>query len=146
MNALHYNILSNWFVTSSLYRWMCWVKHLCQASIFGSQKIQTWFICTLVIWIPRSTYSTLSVIFTAECGLQSIHFCQLFGICYPLTGEFWIKLKYSVYRLLKKLKKSSAFFLWAKESFSLKIVLQGIHFTVEHVACSEMQPRQRRFT
>ena len=123
-DVLRQNILSNWFATSSLQRWMHWVKN--SIKLPSSGKIQTWFTRTLAIWIPSS--STFSAILTAECGLRPIRFCQFFGeeasayvtgqqANFGLTRRREISIHCTGYG--ESSKESSVFFLWAKESFSL---------------------------
>ena len=56
---------------------------------------------------------------------------------------------YSVYRLLKKLKKKAQFSFWGqRKAFHYRLFFEEVNlifFIAERLACSEMQPRQRRF-
>ena len=159
-DALRRNILSNWFVTSSLYRWMRWVNN--SIKLPSSGKIQTWFICTLAIWIPSSTYSTFSAIFTAECGLRPNHFCQFFGgkafVCaveLPSNRRILDKLDGVIMKFLfcvqvieKAQKKAQFSFVGKGKLFIIdRSSRNSTLFSSLRSAWpfSEMQPRQRRF-
>ena len=63
-DALHQNILSNWFVTSSLWRWMYWANNSIKLPSAG--KIQTWLIALLRFEYHVRLYSTFSAIFTPD--------------------------------------------------------------------------------
>ena len=112
---------------------MYWVNDSIKLLSLG--KIQTWFICTLAIWIPSSTLQYLFCSFTAECGLAANLFLSVLWwrgasklklICYQLTGEFWIDSTawdfYSLHRLLRKFKRNLGFlFLGKWKLFIMKL-------------------------
>ena len=96
--------------------------------------------------------STFSAIFTAECGLRPVDFCQLFGgeafkvYVRTLTANRRINSTardfYSLYRLLKKLKRKLSFLFVGKgKRFNYEIAYRGIQpyflHCGERLACFE---------
>ena len=155
-DVLRQNILSNWFATSSLQRWMHWVKN--SIKLPSSGKIQTWFTRTLAIWIPSSTLQYLLCnsygwMWSSANSFLSVLWWRGVSICYRPTGEFWINSTtwdfHSLYRLWRKFKRKLGFLFVGKgKLFIMKLffeVFNLICFTVERLTCFEMQPRQRRF-
>ena len=122
-------------------------------------KIQTWFICSLAIWLPTSTWQYLLCSFYG--WMWSSFFSVLWWrgvsklklICYQLWGEFWKDSTawdfYAMYRLLRKFKiKLSFIFVGKWKLLIMKLFFEEFNllfFTAERLACYEMQLRQRRF-
>ena len=124
----------------------------------SSGKIQTWFTCTLAIWIPSSTLQYLLCnsygwMWSSANSFLSVLRCRGVSICYRPTGEFWINSTawdfHSLYRLWRKFKRKLSFLFVGKgKLFIMKLFFEEfklICFTVERLTCFEMQPRQRRF-
>ena len=106
--------------------------------------------------VPSLQFLRLNVV------LRPIHFLSVLWwrgvsklklICYQLTGKLWIDLTawdfYSLYRLSRKFKRKFSFLFVGKWNlFIMKLFFEEFNllfFTAEHLACFEMQPRQRRF-
>ena len=154
-NALRRNIISNWFYDLIALRVDALSKQLHQALVFGED--------TDVIYLhfeyPVRLYSTFSSIFTAECGLRPFHFCQFFGGEVIEKVQKKAQFSFSLVercrkifihcRLLRKFKRKLSFLFVGKgKLFITKLFLEEfnlIFFTVERLACFEMQPRRRRF-
>ena len=114
--------------------------------LLSSGKIQTWFICTLAIWIPSSTLQYLLCNFYGWIWSSAISFLPVLwwrgvSICYRLTGEFWIKSTgwdfYHCTGYWKSLKESSVFFSWASKEkrFIMELFFEEfnlIFFTTEN--------------
>ena len=70
------NIVSNWFVTSSLFKMDASSKQLHQAPVFGEDIYRCDLFALLRFEYQDRPYRTLAAIFTGEGGLRPIHFCQ----------------------------------------------------------------------
>ena len=109
-------------------------------------KIQTWFICTIAIWIPSSTFLYLLCNFygwmwSSVNSFLSVLWWRGVSIRYRLTGEFWIKSTawdfFSLYRLLKKLKGKLSFLFVAKTKlFIMKLFFEEFSFFTAESAWS----------
>ena len=125
---------------------MYWVND--SIKLLSLQKIQTWFICTLAIWIPSSTLQYLLCSFYGWMWS-----CGQFIFVSSLVERRWIDSTtwdfYSLYRLLRKFKRKFSFLFVGKwKLFVMKLFVEEFNllfFTADHLACFEMQPRQRRF-
>ena len=101
------------------------------------------------------------VIYLHSCDLNtkfdftvpSLQFLRLTVVFYRPRGEFWMNSTawdfYSLYRLLKKLKRKLGFLFAGKgKLFIMKLFFEEfnlIFFTAESAWTVQMQPRQRRF-
>ena len=160
-DALRRNILSNWFVTSSLYRWMRWVNN--SIKLPSSGKIQTWSICTLAIWIPSSNtepslqFLPLNVVFGQFLSVSSLVERRSYVQWYMLPSNRRIldkldgvimKFLFCVQVIEKAQKKAQFSFVGKGKLFIIdRSSRNSTLFSPLRSAWpfSEMQPRQRRF-
>ena len=105
---------------------MHWVNN--SIKLPSSGKIQTWFTCTLAIWIPSSTLQYLLCnsygwMWSSANSFLSVLWWRGVNICYRPTGEFWINSMawdfHSLYRLWRKFKRKLSFLFVGKGNLLL---------------------------
>ena len=130
-NALRRNIISNWFYDVIALRVDALSKQLHQALVFGEDAD--------VIYLHFCDLNT-----QFDFTVPSLQFLRLNVV----FGHF-IFVSSLVERLLRKSKRKLSFLLVGKgKLFITKLFFEEfnlIFFTVERLACFEMQPRRRRF-
>ena len=130
-STLRRNIISNWFYDVIALRVDALSKQLHQALVFGED--------TDVIYLHFCDLNT-----QFDFTVPSLQFLRLNVV----FGHF-IFVSSLVERLLRKFKRKLSFLFVGKgKLFITKLFFEEfnlIFFTVERLACFEMQPRRRRF-